>query len=67
MVGLLLWHVAGLRGRRRVTLTLSRAAREGIPRRTAQRALRALQAAGLVLIRHKPGKGLLVTLLDPPG
>jgi hypothetical protein len=65
-VGLILWHLRGMAGRRTVTFCLARAAADGIPTTTARRAVRALERAGLVAICRKPGRGLEVTLLDAP-
>src|SRR5262245_41659419 len=56
-VGLLLWHLRGMTGRRTVHLCLARAAAEGIPVRTARRAMQALEQAGLVAVERRPGRG----------
>jgi hypothetical protein len=65
-VGLMLWKEAGCEGKRTVHFCLARAAADGVPLTTARRAMRRLEAAGLVVVRRKPGSGLDVTLLDPP-
>jgi hypothetical protein len=39
----------------------------GVKEAAARRALRSLEAAGLVTILRKPGRGLEVTLLEAPG
>jgi hypothetical protein len=65
-VGLILWLRCGLTGRRTVLFCLARAEAEGIPTTTARRAVRALERAGLVAIRRKPGSGLEVTINDLP-
>jgi hypothetical protein len=65
-VGLMLWLQRGLTGRRTVLFCLTRAAADGIPTTTARRAIRELAAAGLVTIQRRPGRGLEVTLNDPP-
>ena len=65
-VGLILWQLRGMAGRRTVTFCLARAATDGIPTTTARRAVRELERAGLVAIYRKPGRGLEVTLLDTP-
>jgi hypothetical protein len=65
-VGLILWLQCGLTGRRTVLFCLARAVAEGIPTTTARRAVRALERAGLVAIRRKPGSGLEVTIRDVP-
>src|SRR5262245_2916755 len=62
-LGLCLWREVGRCRRRTVTLCLRR---PGLPLglQPARRALRCLEAAGLVSVIRKPGKGLEVTLLD---
>jgi hypothetical protein len=65
-VGLTLWHLRGMAGRPAIHFCLSRAAENGIPARTARRAVRALERAGLVAITRRPGRGLDVTILDAP-
>jgi hypothetical protein len=65
-LGLVLWREAGRRGgRRTVKLCLSRAGL-GLNESAARRALRSLEAAGLVRIDRQPGHGLFVTILDAP-
>ena len=66
-VGLVLWHLAKLAGRRTVKLNLSRLAKDfGFDRTTASRALSQLSRAGLV--RTLPGEGRchIVEIVDPP-
>ncbi len=63
VVGLAVWRAAGCRDARTVPLNLSAL---GLVRRTAQRALRALERAGLVTVEHRPGRAVLVTLCEPP-
>jgi hypothetical protein len=63
LVGLAVWREAGCRNAQTVPLNLSRV---GIPRRTAHRALRALQLAELVAVEHRKGRPPLVTLRDVP-
>jgi hypothetical protein len=58
-VGLAIWREAGCRNERTVPLNLSN---QGMPRRTAQRALQSLQAAGLVSVEHRDGRPTLVTI-----
>jgi hypothetical protein len=65
-IGLMLWLQHGLTGRLTVHFCLAHAAADGIPTTTARRAMRQLERAGLVTISRKPGRGLEVTLLDPP-
>jgi hypothetical protein len=65
-VGVMLWKEAGCEGKRTVHFCLARATAIGIPTTTARRAVRALERAGLVGVRRKPGRGLDVTILDGP-
>jgi hypothetical protein len=65
-VGVMLWQLRGVTGRRTVLFCLSRAATDGIPTTTARRAVRELERAGLVTVQRKPGRGLDVTILDVP-
>ena len=62
-VGLAVWREAGCRNERTVPLNLSNLF---IPRRTAQRALRALESAELVSVEHRDGRPPLVTLHNSP-
>jgi hypothetical protein len=62
-VGLVAWREAGCRNECTVPVNLS-ALR--MPRRTAQRALQALEAAGLVAVEHRDGRPPLVTLNSAP-
>jgi hypothetical protein len=64
MVGMILWREAGWLRRKTVYFSAVRAARDGIPRTTAQRAIQQLQSAGLITIRRQPGRGLEVTLIE---
>jgi hypothetical protein len=66
-VALLLWQEAGRRRGRTVRFRLSAAAELGIHRDTAKRGLRALAAAGLVVVRYLPGRALEVTIKEAPG
>jgi hypothetical protein len=65
-VGLMVWKLAGMRRAKTVTFCLSKAARDSVPLRSARRALRALERAGLVKVERRTGRGLLVTLLPTP-
>ena len=65
-VGLMLWREGGCAGTRTVYFGLPRAAADGIPVSTARRAIRTLEAARLVEVHRKPGRGLEVTILDAP-
>jgi hypothetical protein len=64
-LGLCLWREAGRRQQRTVKLCLRRPGLT-LGRQPAQRALRHLEAAGLVSVLRKAGHGLEVTLLDVP-
>ena len=66
-VGVLLWFEAGRPRNRAVTFCLARGEAMGMSKQTTRRALRQLQAAGLVSIARKPGRGLQVTILDVNG
>ncbi len=61
VVALVVWREAGCRNARTVPLNLSSL---GIPRRTAQRAVRSLATAGLVSVEPRAGRPPLVTLLS---
>ena len=63
-VALLLWQRRGMVKGRAVHLCLTTTPQSGIPTRTAQRAMTALEGAGLVKVKRKPGSGLSVTILD---
>ncbi len=62
-VALCLWREAGRGHRRIVKLCVARAGL-GVSEQAARRALRSLEAAGLVAVERAPGRGLEVTLLD---
>jgi hypothetical protein len=64
-LSLCLWREAGRRRCRTVKLCLSRVGL-GVSAYAARRALRALEAAGLVTVLRLPGRGLEVTLLEAP-
>jgi hypothetical protein len=70
-VGLVVWREAGCRGVRTVPLRLGAVARLGMHPDTAKRGLRALERAGLVAVRRRPGRCPDVTIreadLDAPG
>jgi hypothetical protein len=66
LIGLLLWHLAGCTRRRTVKFCLQRAVDWGMNRRTARRAMRRLEKAGLVTVAHWPGRCLDVTINDAP-
>jgi hypothetical protein len=65
-VALLLWFEAGCRRCRTVRLCLSGELPVGLNEQSARRGLRRLAEAGLVAVRHRPGRGLEVTLNDAP-
>jgi hypothetical protein len=64
-LGLCLWREAGRRRCRTVKLCLARTGL-GVSEYAARRALRSLEAAGLVAVLRQPGRGLEVTLLETP-
>jgi hypothetical protein len=66
-VALVLWKEAGCLNRREVRLCLNGPLPLGLNRQSARRGLRRLIAAGLVEARHRPGRGLDVTLMDAQG
>jgi hypothetical protein len=65
-VALLLWREAGCCKRRTVTFCLLHGQRLGMGEDTTRRSVRRLASAGLVTVRHRPGRGLEVTILDLP-
>jgi hypothetical protein len=62
-LALCLWQQAGWRRRRTVKLCLTRVGL-GVSEYAGRRALRLLEAAGLVSVERQPGHGLEVTLRD---
>jgi hypothetical protein len=63
-VGLVLWFRAGLKRQRCVKFSYVELDQIGVPRVTAWRGLRALEAARLVSVEHKQGRTPEVTILD---
>lgn len=63
LVGLMVWREVGIRKTATVPVNLSAL---GMPRRTAQRALRSLERAGLISVEHRAGRPPLVSLKDAP-
>lgn len=63
-VALEVWHWRFIKKSMTVKLNLSRLGRFGIARTTAGRALRDLEAAGLVAVKRAPGQAPVVTILD---
>jgi hypothetical protein len=63
-LGLLLRQMSGAFKRSTVRYCLNKSNADGIPRRTAFRAINALERAGLIRVVRKPGSGLEVTILD---
>jgi hypothetical protein len=61
-----IWLVQRARKTKSNTVAMSNEAlaQYGISRYTKRRALRQLEAAGLVAIKHLPGKAMIVTLLS---
>ena len=65
MVGVILWHLSGLKkDKRTVLLTSVECGQWGICRQSKGRALEALEKAGLVAIERRGNKNPLVTLID---
>lgn len=62
-VGAMLWFRAGLSDCRTVRMPYRLLGQGGVSTHTARRALRALEAAGLVSVAKEPGKSPIVTLL----
>jgi DNA-binding transcriptional ArsR family regulator len=63
-VGVVLWHLAGLKRKPTVALSLSSLDEEmGIQRDAARRALSALEEAGLVSVERHAGRKPIVTIL----
>src|SRR5262249_55807271 len=65
-VGILLWFWEGRRKSRTFTFCLARGEAFGVSAQAARRALRRLEANGLVTLIRKSGRGLEVTILDAP-
>jgi hypothetical protein len=63
-VALLIWMEVGCAGSRTIYFSIARAVTEGIPESTGRRAIRALEAVGLIAVRRKPGRGLEVTIME---
>jgi hypothetical protein len=64
-VALCLWRASGRQRRRTVKLCLERVGL-GVSKQAARRALRALEAAGLVSLERRPGRSLEVTVQEWP-
>jgi DNA-binding GntR family transcriptional regulator len=56
--------MSALRKARRFPFGLRRCEAYGVPVQTARRALKALEAAGLVVVKRHPGRNPIVTLMD---
>jgi predicted RNA-binding protein YlxR (DUF448 family) len=63
-VGLVLWQMRGAFKRSTFRYCLNKSHHDGVPRRTAVRAIQALERAKLIRVVRKPGSGLEVTILD---
>jgi hypothetical protein len=63
-VGLVLWHLAGLRNNRRFRFEYARAAELGLSRFKVYRALDHLEHVGLVKVERNRGRCHIVTILD---
>lgn len=66
-VGIVLWHLAGLKKAPTVALSTKLLADMGVARTTGYRALTALEQAGLVAVQRHPGRSPRVTLLAVGG
>lgn len=64
VVGLILWREAGLVNRRDVQFCLSKVDAFSKSVGAARYGLRSLKSAGLITVRHRPGRCLDVTILD---
>jgi len=63
-VGLVLWQKAGYTGKGTIRICLARMRSLGLSEASARRGIKNLEKAGLIKIQRKPGRGLLVTLLN---
>ena len=63
-IGIILWQESGYRKSRSVKLRMSAVDKAGFSRRTAKRALRELEAAGLVKVDTTPGQLHQVEILE---
>jgi hypothetical protein len=63
-IALMLWLRRRITGKQTVHFCLARAAAEGVTTKSARRAVRHLEAAGLVRVVRRPGRGLEVTILE---
>ena len=67
-VGVELWHLAGMRVSMTVDVSVGRLSRAtGADRKTARRAVQALESAGLVSVVRPPGRQLRVTINQEAG
>lgn len=67
VVGVVLWHLAGLRRHRTVRLTPSKTRSLGLSPRVTRRGLKALEGASLIAVDRHRGRSPDVTILDAPG
>jgi len=65
-VGIMLWHLVGLKKSRTVPVNRSRLGSLGVSRYAASRGLKALRKAGLVAFEDRTGRTAVVTVLDVP-
>jgi hypothetical protein len=63
-VSLILWQKAGMTGKRTVHLCQARADGLGLNQDSTRRGIRELEHAGVIEVRRRPGRGLVITLLD---
>ena len=65
-VGMELWFLSGCARDRTVSVTLARLRRAGMSEDTARRAVRHLEAAGLVSVERGAGRAMAITLNPAP-
>jgi len=66
-VGIVLWHLVGLRKHWTVRLSPSKTRSLGLSPRVTRRGLKGLEGAGLVAVDRHRGRSPDVTVLDAPG
>jgi hypothetical protein len=63
-VGLVLWQTAGMTNNREVNICQANQSALGLNEDSTRRGINALENAGLIEVKRRPGQGLKVTLLD---
>ena len=63
-VAIAIWYRAGMQGHAGISVTNVLAAEFAVDRHAKARAIRALEAAGLVSVQRKSGRSPVVNLLD---